>query len=149
MARRCLSVQEVHDKMRRWTVLVQVVEKSHVLTSNGSPLIRFQRLVLTDSEGNMVLAVIYGNDIHYFANLLQPFKRYYITGGTVKKQDAKYKVSDYHFSWVIHNKTLVEEYVEPNPPMLPCTFEFTKFENLFRFADTENVQSKLYLCFTN
>ena len=90
----------------------------------------------------MVSAVIYGNDIRYFANLLQPFKRYYITGGTVKKQDAKYKISDYHFSWVIHNKTLVEEYVEPNPPMLPCTFEFTKFEDLFRFADTENVQSK-------
>ncbi|XP_071914617.1 replication protein A 70 kDa DNA-binding subunit B-like isoform X4 [Coffea arabica] len=141
MARRCLSVHEVHDKMRRWTVLVQVVEKSHVLTSNGSPPIRFQRLVLTDSEGTMVSAVIYGNDIRYFANLLQPFKRYYITGGTVKKQDAKYKISDYHFSWVIHNKTLVEEYVEPNPPMLPCTFEFTKFEDLFRFADTENVQS--------
>nr|XP_027076920.1 replication protein A 70 kDa DNA-binding subunit B-like [Coffea arabica] len=141
MARRCLSVHEVHDKMRRWTVLVQVVEKSHVLTSNGSPPIRFQLLVLTDSEGTMVSAVIYGNDIRYFANLLQPFKRYYITGGTVKKQDAKYKISDYHFSWVIHNKTLVEEYVEPNPPMLPCTFEFTKFEDLFRFADTENVQS--------
>ncbi|XP_027168908.1 replication protein A 70 kDa DNA-binding subunit B-like isoform X1 [Coffea eugenioides] len=141
MARRCLSVHEVHDKMRRWTVLVQVVEKSHVLTSNGSPPIRFQRLVLTDSEGTMVSAVIYGNDIRYFANLLQPFKRYYITGGTVKKQDAKYKVSDYQFSWVLHNKTLVEEYVEPNPPMLPCTFEFTKFEDLFRFADTENVQN--------
>ncbi|XP_071903817.1 uncharacterized protein [Coffea arabica] len=50
MARRCVSVHEVHDKMRRWTVLVQVVEKSHVLTSNGSPPIRFQRLMLTDSE---------------------------------------------------------------------------------------------------
>ncbi|XP_027121587.2 uncharacterized protein [Coffea arabica] len=74
MARRCLSVHEVHDKMRRWTVLVQVMEKSHVLTSNRSPPIRFQRLVLTDSEGTMVSTVIYGNDIRYFANLLQPFK---------------------------------------------------------------------------
>ena len=100
-------------------------------------------------QGTLVSAVIYGNDIRYFCNLLQPFKRYYITGGTVKKQDAKYKVSDYQFSWVLHNKTLVEEYVEPNPPLLPCTFEFTKFEDLFRFANTENVQSKLYLCFTN
>ncbi|XP_071931758.1 replication protein A 70 kDa DNA-binding subunit D-like isoform X1 [Coffea arabica] len=142
MARRCLSVHEVHDKMRRWTVLVQVVEKLHVLTNNGSPPIRFQRLVLIDSEGTMVSAVIYGNDIRYFANLLQPFKRYYITSGTVKKQDAKYKVSDYQFSWVIHNKTLVEEYVKPNPPMIPCTFEFAKFEDLFRFADMENVQSE-------
>ena len=43
-------MHEIHEKMTRWTALVQVVEKSHVLTSGASMPIRFQRVVLTDSE---------------------------------------------------------------------------------------------------
>ena len=59
-----------------------------------SLLVNISHLGSFCKQGTKVSTVFYGNDIRYFANLLQPFKRYYITGGTVKKQDAKYKVSD-------------------------------------------------------
>ena len=90
----------------------------------------------------LVSAVIYGNDIRFFAALLQPLKRHYISSAVVKKQDPKYRVGDYQLSWVIHNKCLIEEYVELNVPILSCSFEFTRYRDLFRFTDTEKAQSK-------
>ena len=88
-----------------------------------------------------VSAVIYGNDIRFFAGMLMPFRRYYISSAALRKAESRYKVSDYPYSWVIHNRTLVEEYVVQVPPAIPCHFELTESENLFRFADTENLQS--------
>ncbi|XP_071927541.1 replication protein A 70 kDa DNA-binding subunit B-like [Coffea arabica] len=73
--------------------------------------------------------------------MLIPFRRYYISSAALRKAEPRYNVNDYLYSWVIHNITLVEEYVEQVPPVIPCHFELTAFENLFRFADIENLQN--------
>ncbi|GFP80418.1 hypothetical protein PHJA_000185200 [Phtheirospermum japonicum] len=141
MAMRYLPVNQVLDGVRGWTVLVQMVERRHVQLSRNVRPVNYRRFLFTDSEGTKVSAVIYRNDVRYFTAMLMPFKRYYISSGTLRKVDPRYKVSDYEYSWVIHNRTLVEEHVEQVPPTLPCHFELQEFQKLFRFADTENLQS--------
>ena len=42
----------------------------------------------------------------------------------------------------INNDTLIEPYEEPIPPTLPCLFELTQFDDLHKYVDTENLQSK-------
>lgn len=141
MARRYLPVNQIVEGIKGWTVLVQVIERGHVQVSRGARPINYRRFLLTDSEGTKVSAVIYGNDIRYFAGMLLPFRRYYISSASLRKSDLKYRVSDYPHSWVIHNRTLIEEYAEQAPPPIPCHIDLTEFKNLFRFADTENLQN--------
>ncbi|GJU57873.1 ATP-dependent DNA helicase PIF1-like protein [Tanacetum coccineum] len=45
------------------------------------------------------------------------------------------------YSWIINNKSLVEELVESIPTLLPCEFEFIKFTDLYKYADSESPQS--------
>ncbi|GFP92107.1 hypothetical protein PHJA_001354800 [Phtheirospermum japonicum] len=141
MAMRYLPVNQVLDGVRGWTVLVHMVERRHVQLNRNARLVNYRRFRFTDSEGTKVSSVIYRNDVRYFTSMLMPFKRYYISSATLRKVDPRYKVSDYEYSWVIHNRTLVEEHVEQVPPTLPCHFELQEFQKLFRFADTENLQS--------
>ena len=56
MPRKFLPLLEVHDKMRGWTVLVQVVEKGHEMLSNAAPPKKYQRLVLTDYQVNRLIS---------------------------------------------------------------------------------------------
>nr|KAJ0214689.1 hypothetical protein LSAT_V11C400209260 [Lactuca sativa] len=50
-------------------------------------------------------------------------------------------VSSYPHAWSLNKLTLVEPHPEIDPPVLPCHFEFTPFNQLYRFADEENYQS--------
>ncbi|XP_071927790.1 replication protein A 70 kDa DNA-binding subunit B-like [Coffea arabica] len=129
MARRYLPVNEVVEGVKGWTVLAQVVERGHVQLSRGARPVNYRRFLLTDSEGTKVSAVIYGSDIRFFAGILMPFSIYYISSAALRKAESRYKVSDYPYSWVIHNRTLVEEYVEQVLPVIPCHFELTAFAN--------------------
>ncbi|XP_027177835.1 replication protein A 70 kDa DNA-binding subunit B-like [Coffea eugenioides] len=40
---------------------------------------------------------------------------------------------------ILNYKTLIENYAEPVPPMLPCVFELTNFSDLHKYADSENL----------
>ncbi|XP_071906006.1 replication protein A 70 kDa DNA-binding subunit B-like [Coffea arabica] len=123
MARRYLPVNEVVEGVKEWTVLAQVVERGHVQLSRGARPVNYRCFLLTDSKGTKVSAVIYGNGIHFFVGMLMPFRRYYISSAALQKAEPRYK------------------YVEQVPPVIPCHFELTAFENLFKFADTENLQN--------
>ncbi|CAA0819352.1 Unknown protein, partial [Striga hermonthica] len=142
MSRKYFSIKEVNDQLDGWTVAVQVVERSHTLISrknnDGLPFIRF---VLTDAEGTLVSAVVFGDNIRYFDDLLMPFKRYYVSNAAVKVVLPMYKIGSYPYSWTIKSKTPVEEIAEPIPPMLPCPIELTNFKHLFKYAETEIVQN--------
>ncbi|KAL3516268.1 hypothetical protein ACH5RR_023170 [Cinchona calisaya] len=47
----------------------------------------------------------------------------------------------HEYSWVINNSTLVEPSDELIPPTILCTFELTKFSDLYKFAETEKLQN--------
>ncbi|XP_071927399.1 uncharacterized protein [Coffea arabica] len=48
-------------------------------------------------------------------------------------------VGSYECSWILNYKTLIENYAEPVPPMLPCILELTNFSDLHKYADSDNL----------
>ncbi|KAJ9545053.1 hypothetical protein OSB04_024760 [Centaurea solstitialis] len=70
----------------------------------------------------------------------QQYKRYYISNAVVIRNQAKYVVGPYQFSWVLNNRTLVEEISDPIPLMLPCKFNFTPFNKLHKYAESDIYQ---------
>ncbi|GER41132.1 replication protein A 70 kDa DNA-binding subunit [Striga asiatica] len=85
-----LSIKEIQPHVRRWTALVQVVQKGHVAVSQSYSSISYCRFLFVDAEGTKVSAVAYNNNIRTNAALLVPFKWCYVSGATVKKVDKKY-----------------------------------------------------------
>ena len=75
--------------------------------------------------------------------MLWLFRRYYISNASLMDTSINFRIDNYLFSWAINNDTLIEPYEEPIPPTLPCLFELTQFDDLHKYADTENLQSKL------
>ena len=63
----------------------------------------------------------------------------------VTRTPEKFQISSYIYSWIISNKTLVEELIKSIPTPLPCQFEFTKFLDLYKYADSESPQSRFSL----
>ncbi|GER34634.1 acetyl-coenzyme A carboxylase carboxyltransferase subunit beta, partial [Striga asiatica] len=91
MSRKYLSINQVDDHVEGWTVLIQVVERSHImLDRKGSTTLR--RHLLTDSEGTLVSVTIFGTHIKHFDKnkKLLPFKRYYISNAKVKEAEPMY-----------------------------------------------------------
>ncbi|GER42573.1 RPA70-kDa subunit B, partial [Striga asiatica] len=128
MLRKFLQIQQINTESRAWTTLIQVVERTNVLTSRPPKNTKFRRYLLTDSEGTKVTALVY--------------VRYYVSNVEVKEADPKYLVGDYPFS-LLTKRHLIEEVKEPLPPQFSCHIEIQKYKNLFRFAETENLQNVL------
>ncbi|CAH1412172.1 unnamed protein product [Lactuca virosa] len=123
----------------RWTALVQILECQHVLqTKKGSS---YKRLMLTDSEGLKFTAIIYSENLHYYARTFTQYRRYRISNAFVIPCDPRYAVSLYEFSWVLNKRTLVQEHPDRNPVNLPCTFEFTPFTRLHEHAESDHLQN--------
>ncbi|GER25267.1 replication protein A 70 kDa DNA-binding subunit B, partial [Striga asiatica] len=92
--------------------------------------------------GTKVSAVAYNEVIDEFAELLMPYKRYYLTGAKVRHEVPLYQVGDYKYNWLINTRTYAEEYQESIPPQLPCLIDVHAFANIHKYADTENPRSK-------
>nr|XP_027096136.1 uncharacterized protein LOC113716034 [Coffea arabica] len=79
-------------------------------------------------------------------------KRYYVSNASLMDTSVNFRIDDYLFSWAINNDPLIEPYEEPVPPALPCLFELTRFDDLHKYTDTENLRtlsltSQLSSCF--
>ncbi|GER30547.1 replication protein A 70 kDa DNA-binding subunit B [Striga asiatica] len=98
----------------------------------------YRRYLFTDEEGTKVSAVAYNAVIDEFAELLMPYKRYYLTGAKVRHEVPLYQVGDYKYNWLINTRTYAEEYQESIPPQLPCLIDVHAFANIHKYADTEN-----------
>ncbi|GER35303.1 replication protein A 70 kDa DNA-binding subunit [Striga asiatica] len=138
-----LSIAKVQPDVRGWTALIQVVERGHILVSQKDPTVSYRRFLFVDAEGTKVSAVAYNNNIRPSSTLLLPFKRYYVSGATLKRVDEKYRVGDYEFSWTITNTTLIQPCEEQIAPKMYGHIELQQFRNLHRFADTDNLQNVL------
>lgn len=78
-----------------------------------------------------------------FKNILVPYQRYYISGATVMPVSLTYRVSTYAFSGILNYSTLVEQYAEPIPPTLPCSFQFDSFCDAHKFAESDTTLTSL------
>lgn len=149
MSRLISNVVDIRPEQKKsWTVLVQVLENGHVQESRAKK--KFKRLIFADSQGTQFTALINDYHLRYFATLLTQYKRYYISNAMVIQYEPKYRISSYPYSWILNNKTLVEEFMEPVPMALDCQLEFTDFSNLHKFADTEtllNIKAIVLCCY--
>ncbi|CAA0830555.1 HXXXD-type acyl-transferase family protein [Striga hermonthica] len=141
MSRKFVQIKEVDDKTSAWTAIVQVVEKSHIQRGKPPKNVPYRRYLLTDSDGTKVSAVVYSVDLGVVSKKLVPYRRYYVSNAIVSAVDPKYQVSDYAYKWNLKKSTLIEPYEEPIPPQFPCHIEIQQFQNLYQFADTENLQN--------
>ncbi|CAA0807646.1 Unknown protein [Striga hermonthica] len=136
-----LSIKEIQPHVRRWTALVQVVDKGHVSVSQNDSSISYCRFLFVDAEGTKVSAVAYNNNIRTNAALLVPFKWCYVSGATLKKVEKKYLVGDYIYSWTINNNTLIQPCEEKMPAQLVFSVDLQEYKKLHSFADTDNLQN--------
>lgn len=147
MSTQLTPIMEINQASHnRWTALVQILECQHVLqTKKGSS---YKRLMLTDSEGLKFTAIIFSENLNYYARTFTQYRRYRISNVFVIPCDPRYAVSLYGFSWVLNKRTLVQEHPDRNPVNLPCTYEFTPFTRLHEHAESEHLQSKILFLFT-
>ncbi|CAI9279215.1 unnamed protein product [Lactuca saligna] len=140
MSTQLTPIMEINQATHnRWTALVQILECQHVLqTKKGSS---YKRLMLTDSEGLKFTAIIFSENLNYYARTFTQYRRYRISNAFLIPCDPRYALSLYGFSWVLNKRTLVQEHPDRNPVNLPCTFEFTPFTRLHEHAESEHLQS--------
>lgn len=70
--------------------------------------IKFQNLLLEDEQEDQVRAVVYEDDLGYYASKLSLFSTYLILSAQVKKSQVKYGRLIHKFYWVIDKETIVE-----------------------------------------
>ncbi|CAA0824125.1 Unknown protein [Striga hermonthica] len=138
-----LAINEVLPHIKGWTVIIQVIERGHILTTKKNTSISYRKFVLAEVQGTKVSVAAYNNNIRPGANLLLPYKTYRVSGATVKKVEENHRVSSYDFSWTINNNTLIQPYEDVVPPQLYCHIDTEMFANLHRHADTDSLQNVL------
>ncbi|KAL4576213.1 hypothetical protein LXL04_012304 [Taraxacum kok-saghyz] len=96
--------------------------------------------LLISKQETKVFGLIFSSYLGYFLKTFKPYKRYYISNANLNKTEPHFRINPYEFSWSLTNSTLVEEYPENIPPILPCEFHFTLFKELRRHAESNRFQ---------
>ncbi|XP_042971311.1 replication protein A 70 kDa DNA-binding subunit B-like [Carya illinoinensis] len=113
-----------------------VTEKSPKRTAQNSAT-KYQNLVLLDSEGNRVQAVIFGKDIDLRNDTLYIYQSYYIANALVRTMDPRHQRGPYQFQWTINSKTIVEEIEEDEPALRPPEYNLVPLNELGVHIDTD------------
>ncbi|CAA0841871.1 Unknown protein [Striga hermonthica] len=138
MSRKYLQIKDVDINTEGWTVITQFVEKSHVQIGRYGKRVPYRKYVLTDSEGTIVSATVYGTaQIEFWDERIIQYKRYYVSGARVQPANPQYQIGDYPFTWTIQKGTLVEPYPEKLPPQLPCKIQLQEYSKLKESAETD------------
>ncbi|KAJ9568234.1 hypothetical protein OSB04_004200, partial [Centaurea solstitialis] len=138
MPRQISPVTTIQQHGKRWTTLVHILECHHIQHTQDQS--EFKRIILTDPDGTKLTALIFSSHLRYYMHTFQQYKRYYISNAVVIRNQAKYAMGPYQFSWVLNNRTLVEELSDPIPLTLPCKFNFTPFKKLHKYAESDIYQ---------
>nr|XP_027065814.1 uncharacterized protein LOC113691726 [Coffea arabica] len=133
-----VRISEVNETLVNWKTLVHVVESHRVkhVQLHGSSK-SFCHFEFGDSQGIMVSAVVYDDDISHVDGLLLPFKKYYVSAVEICEIPETTPPGLYRFYWVINSKTVVEEVAEEVGPVLSFYFHLRSFESLHFVADTD------------
>ncbi|CAA0811900.1 Unknown protein [Striga hermonthica] len=139
--KKTIPIAQIEEKVRGWTALVQVLDRSHILVSEENPTISCRRFVFVDLDGTRVSTVAYNENIPPSSTHLIPLKKYYVSGATLKKATESDKIGPYHFTWTINHNTFIEPYEDGLVEEMFWPIEYQKFGNLQRFIDTEDLQN--------
>ncbi|KAL6581957.1 hypothetical protein OROMI_005971 [Orobanche minor] len=94
---------------KNWTVKVSVVNKTEPRTSSQSASIRFQKMLLADTKGNRIEAMLYRGDIDLLKNSLQPHQTYLISNALVRslKPGFENPLTNNKYQWILGSRTLI------------------------------------------
>ncbi|XP_015161150.1 replication protein A 70 kDa DNA-binding subunit D-like [Solanum tuberosum] len=126
-----------------WTCKVQIVDMSRDRLSLEKK-IRFQNLILEDEQEQQIRAVVYGDDIDYYAEKLVLSDTYLISTAMVKVSLPLYGRIIHKFYWVLDKEALIE-HVEPHneleKPLLPPTkLHTTTFASIAHMTPAPNAE---------
>ncbi|KAL6561352.1 hypothetical protein OROMI_016953 [Orobanche minor] len=94
---------------KNWTTKVSVVNKTEPLTSSQPASIRFQKMLLADTKGNRIEAMLYRGDIDLLKNSLQPHQTYLISNAIVRplKPGFENPLTNNKYQWILGSRTTI------------------------------------------
>ncbi|KAL2455154.1 FAD binding 3 domain-containing protein [Abeliophyllum distichum] len=127
-------IPDIYPTQRDWTTKVIVTEKlaPKIAKQNQS---RYQHMILMDLKGNKVQATLYDANINAFEDQLILGKTYLISNANLGEKQ-----------WTITGRTRIEELPEDNMALIFSTYEFTAFDELEKFMDSNKDISIIALC---
>ncbi|KAL2454075.1 Uncharacterized protein Adt_48423 [Abeliophyllum distichum] len=130
---------------RDWTTKIIVTEKlaPKIAKQNQS---RYQHMILMDLKGNKVQATLYDANINAFEDQLILGKTYLISNATVRDTKHEYRSLVGEKQWTITGRTRIEELPEDNMALIFSTYEFTAFDELEKYMDSNKDISIIALC---
>ncbi|KAL6575286.1 hypothetical protein OROMI_012571 [Orobanche minor] len=94
---------------KNWTAKVSVVSKTEPRISSQPTSIRFQKMLLADTKGNMIEAMLYRGDIDLQKNSLQPHQTYLISNALVRhlKPGFENPLTNNRYQWILGSRTTI------------------------------------------
>ncbi|KAL6535996.1 hypothetical protein OROHE_012840 [Orobanche hederae] len=94
---------------KNWTAKVSVVNKTEPRTSSQPASIRFQKMLLADTKGNRIEAMLYRGDIDLLKNTLQPHQTYLISNALVRplKPGFENPLTNNKYQWILGSRTAI------------------------------------------
>ncbi|KAL6543456.1 hypothetical protein OROHE_010078 [Orobanche hederae] len=94
---------------KNWTAKVSVINKSEPRTSSQPASIRFQKMLLADTKGNRIEAMLYRGDIDLLKNSLQPHQTYLISNAVVRhlKPGFENPLTNNKYQWILGRRTAI------------------------------------------
>lgn len=157
MSRDQYNIHDIIPNMKKnWTVLIQVLAYGHIQLSRENK--NFRRLMFADTQvynkslhilqhlhksnhvskqGTRVAALIWNNDLGFYENTFEPYKRYQISNANLIYNEPRFQLDSYGNSWTPSKLALIEPFQDETPPTLTCKFTFTPFSDLYKYADEE------------
>ncbi|KAL6558230.1 hypothetical protein OROMI_018580 [Orobanche minor] len=132
------SVNKITPDMRKWSATVCVANKTCPRTSSHATPIIFQKLLLSDEQGNKVEAMLYRADVDLLKNCLKLNETYLISNAVVRPVNPAFKnpLVDNNYQWIISAKTAIlpsEEKVFVSSALAPV---FTCYDHFHRLLGT-------------
>ncbi|KAL6558233.1 hypothetical protein OROMI_018583 [Orobanche minor] len=132
------SVNKITPDMRKWSAKVCVVNKTCPRTSSQATPIIFQKLLLSDEQGNKVEAMLYRADVDLLKNCLKLNETYLISNAVVRPVNPAFKnpLVDNNYQGIISAKTAIlpsEEKVFVSSTLAPV---FTCYDHFHRLLGT-------------
>ncbi|KAL6581116.1 hypothetical protein OROMI_007039 [Orobanche minor] len=140
------SLDAITTGTQGWKAKVTVLTKSPSKTAFMTGK-KYQKLVLVDDLGNGVDAVIFGDEIEKYKDVLQEKKTYVITNALIKIADDRYKTpfANTGNSWIITDQTTVSNIKGPSNVTTTWKQHFIDYEEYNSLVGTTTLISTIAL----
>ncbi|KAL5543529.1 hypothetical protein UlMin_007313 [Ulmus minor] len=132
MSKQYMHVKDITIASKGWTSKV-IVEAKGMPCSSQRSLVKYQRMILRDTEGTKVQTTIFDSDIKRFSNVLTLYKSYYISNAVVKTIPPQHRIANNDYQWHINSKTVVEEVPEEHSPISLSLYNFVPFSEIHKY----------------